>query len=370
MSENSYDIVFSFDTTGSMYPCIREVRRNLKDLIKRLFDDIPGIRIGIIAHGDYCDEDKPYLMTQIDLTTNQDELLKFVNDVKNTCGGDFPEAYEYVLHKAQNLSWNANNTRALVMIGDAYPHEKENNPHKIDWRNECKELKEMGINIYSVQCLDYNNGKCKTFWKQMASLTNGYHLNLDQFSYMSDLIMAVCFQQVGDEEVKKYEQEVHDRLGGLTKGLRKIFDTMLGRETIVEEDLPPVSSSSSSAPVDTTIHSCPPAKFQVLNVDENCSIKQFVEHMGLVFKAGRGFYEFTKPEKISKKKAIVLMKKDTGDLFEGNGARSLVGLIDYDENRKHRPTDMAEYRVFIQSTSYNRKLIANTGFLYEVTEES
>ncbi len=365
MTESSYDVVFSFDTTGSMYPCIREVRRNLKEIIKRLLENISGIRIGIIAHGDYQDENESYLMTQVDLTTDQNKIIEFVNNVKNTCGYDYPEAYEYVLHKAQNLSWNANKMRSLVMIGDAYPHEKNENPYNLDWRHECKELFEMGINIYSIQCLDYGNGKSKTFYKQMASITNGYCLQLDQFSYINDLIMAICFQQVGPEEVEKYEQEVKDRLGGLTKGLRKIFDTILGRETVVEDELPSVSSRGG-----TTIHPCPPAKFQVLNVDENCSIKDFVEHMGLIFKRGKGFYEFTKPEKISKKKEIVLMKRDTGDLFEGSGARSLVKLVDYNINSKILPEDMAEYRVFIQSTSYNRMLIHGTGFLYEVDETS
>ena len=45
------DIVFSFDTTGSMYPCLGEVRKNIQKLIKRLFKDIPDIRISVVAHG-------------------------------------------------------------------------------------------------------------------------------------------------------------------------------------------------------------------------------------------------------------------------------------------------------------------------------
>jgi hypothetical protein len=49
----SYDVVFSFDTTGSMSQCIGEVRRKVKQVISRLFQEIPGIKIGIVAHGDY-----------------------------------------------------------------------------------------------------------------------------------------------------------------------------------------------------------------------------------------------------------------------------------------------------------------------------
>lgn len=50
------DILFSFDTTGSMSYILEEVKGRLSDMIQRLQADIPGIRIGVIAHGDYRDE--------------------------------------------------------------------------------------------------------------------------------------------------------------------------------------------------------------------------------------------------------------------------------------------------------------------------
>jgi hypothetical protein len=46
------DVVFSFDTTGSMYPCLSQVRRSVKETAKRLFAEIKGLRVGVIAHGD------------------------------------------------------------------------------------------------------------------------------------------------------------------------------------------------------------------------------------------------------------------------------------------------------------------------------
>jgi len=86
--------------------------------------------------------------------------------------------------------------------------------------------------------------------------------------------------------------------------------------------------------------------------------------MDLPFKTGRGFYEFVKPEIISSTKEIVLMKKGTGELFEGNGARKLAKISN--EDRRIKPSDVPEYRIFVQSTSANRKLVKNAGFLYEV----
>lgn len=52
-----------------------------------------------------------------------------------------------------------------------------------------------------------------------------------------------------------------------------------------------------------------PARFQVLDVDERCDIRTFVQKNSLIFKTGQGFYEFTKPEKISDKKEVVLVDK-------------------------------------------------------------
>ena len=56
-----------------------------------------------------------------------------------------------------------------------------------------------------------------------------------------------------------------------------------------------------------------------------CSIKEFVTRNSLLFSAGRGFYEFTKPEIISAKKEVVLVDRDTGDMFTGQEACELVG---------------------------------------------
>jgi len=59
-SSSNVEIVFSFDTTGSMSACLQEVRMKVKETVTRLMKDIPKIRIGIIGHGDYCDKKNCY----------------------------------------------------------------------------------------------------------------------------------------------------------------------------------------------------------------------------------------------------------------------------------------------------------------------
>lgn len=114
MTSSNIEVVFSFDTTGSMYPCLTQVRRKIKETVTRLLDEIPGIRIGIIAHGDYCDAGKPYVTKIFDLSGDVELICDFVQNVEPTGGGDAPECYELVLHEAQSLSWTPTNSKTLV----------------------------------------------------------------------------------------------------------------------------------------------------------------------------------------------------------------------------------------------------------------
>ncbi len=77
------EIVFSFDTTGSMGSCIGEVRNKVTETIARLFADIPGLKIAVFAHGDYCDS-HTYVTKYVDFTNNQKKLTDFVQKVSAT----------------------------------------------------------------------------------------------------------------------------------------------------------------------------------------------------------------------------------------------------------------------------------------------
>lgn len=381
------DLVISFDTTGSMYPCIAEVKRNTASLTERLFREIPSLRVAIIAHGDYCDKDKR--ITILDFTENSAQIKKFIEDAPATNGGDYPECYELVLRETKKLSWRHDATmKSLILIGDAPPHEKNENPEKIDWRVETEALKNRNIQVFSVQCLNRGNRESFDFYSEVAMQTNGYHVFLDQFSYIKDMIQAICFKQFNHEHLENFEKELQSGSGGMTEAMRLMFDTMLGKKTREQarDEMHPDrfreryhgtpasgakrSHSSITATPSTErvseLRPSPPSRFQVFNVDADENIREFCTRMGISFRNGRGFYEFTKPEIISDKKEIVLMERATGNLFEGEAARSIAGIGS--SGGKVKPGDLPRYRMFIQSTSPARKLIRGQGFLYEVDE--
>lgn len=100
-----------------------------------------------------------------------------------------------------------------------------------------------------------------------------------------------------------------------------------------------------------------------LDVDERIDNKTFVTRNSLIFCTGRGFYEFWKPEKISSKKEVVLVDKISGDIYTGSEACRVIGA---GGSGKIKPTDLEKWWVFVPSTSYNRVLMPDTGFLDDV----
>lgn len=146
------DIVFCFDTTGSMSSVLGLVRQKVAETVRRLFKDIPKLQIGIMNLGDYCD---PNPLTTLNLSSDKDAICHFVNHQASTGGGDAPEAYELALREARSkIQWRDGSAKALVMIGDEAPHPPSYTTENIDWKQELDMLADMGVKVYGVHCLD------------------------------------------------------------------------------------------------------------------------------------------------------------------------------------------------------------------------
>lgn len=349
----SIDIVVSFDTTSSMNPAIMEVRRKVSEFITNLFNEVPDLRIGLMAHGDYCDH--PRVITKQELSSDKAALIKFVQTVQQTNGGDLPECYEYVLQQVQRFHWRASN-RVFILIGDDVPHEvgyqyasyNVNN----NWQQNAEILVASSITIYPIQCLAH---KWATyFYETLARVSKTPKLDLHQFSNVTQLLTALIYKQHSDEKVAEYGQQLQDS-GQLDRSLATALNLLLNASNLIGG----LEYSADKA----DLQAVDPWRFQVLHVDSNVPINEFVRSIGATFKKGKGFYELTKTELIQERKEVVL-RDSKGDFFSGNKARELIGLPFGERGRVYPKHDLG-YTVFVQSTSANRKLIGGTRFLYE-----
>eukprot|EP00026_Physarum_polycephalum_P003625 Phypoly_transcript_03638.p1 GENE.Phypoly_transcript_03638~~Phypoly_transcript_03638.p1 ORF type:complete len:690 (+),score=148.68 Phypoly_transcript_03638:252-2321(+) len=216
------EIVFSFDTTGSMSSCIKEVMKKVKETTTRLMKDIPDIRIGIIAHGDYCDYNT-YVVQCLDLTKDVDKICKFVDSVKSTTGGDAPEAYELALKEARFFSWEDDTSKALVMIGDEVPHPPSFTTENINWWEELDCLVNMGVKVYGVRALNSNHSI--PFYQEMSERSGTVSITFNSFHLIVDMFLAICYREASAEKLQEFQEEVQKE-GKMTEEMGTIFETL------------------------------------------------------------------------------------------------------------------------------------------------
>lgn len=111
-------------------------------------------------------------------------------------------------------------------------------------------------------------------------------------------------------------------------------------------------------------------RFKVYEVGKEVAIKDFVEaKTGRPYVIGSAYYQLTKTEKVQPQKEVLVQEKGKKAVWGGDEARQLIGLPDGD-SAKVVPGNMANWDVYIQSTSPNRKLVRGTKVLVDVKLKS
>ena len=198
------DMVIAFDTTGSMSRYISAVKEHVKELIPKLFKQNPNLRIGIVAFGDYCDmpsKDEFGRAYQVcELTDDENKLMKFIINAKDTSGGDGDEFYELVIKKiVEETNWREGSTKAVLLIADAEPHKIGYSyldrvfNNQIDWREEAKKAAEKGIKFDTLTIYETE------WYKELSSITNGVSAPFSTSSKTSQLVEAAALARGGEK---------------------------------------------------------------------------------------------------------------------------------------------------------------------------
>ncbi|WP_431040501.1 VWA domain-containing protein [Streptomyces sp. P1-3] len=132
------------------------------------------------------------------------------------------------------------------------------------------------------------------------------------------------------------------------RGSRAVFSTgaaAVNKDTIKAAGLTPVN----------------PSKYQLIPVNREAAIRDWVIECGHTFHTGCAFYQLSKSEKIQARKQIAVLEKKTDRVYTGPEARALLGLPDTEVRVK--PDHNDDFTIFVQSTSVNRKLVPHTRLL-------
>ena len=217
------DMVIAFDTTGSMTSYIEAVRNHVIDLIPKLFAANPKLKVSIVAFGDYCDMESKDKFGEayqvIDLTNNENKLIKFVKEAKDTGGGDWAEFYELVIKKiVKETSWREGSTKSVLLIADTIPHpigytyihytqEAFIRNNQIDWKEEAKKAATKGIKFDTMYCRE------DTKWlKELSKITNGINLPFKTDSKTSQVIEAASYARGGEATKELFKATMDNAL--------------------------------------------------------------------------------------------------------------------------------------------------------------
>jgi hypothetical protein len=113
------DIVLCLDTTNSMKDDIAAVRELLIPMLREIIAEFSSFRIGMVLYKDYFDE---YLNKVVPFTADFSDFQRKLNAIRVSGGRDIPEAVYEALHEAAlKFPWE-NESRVIILIGDAPPH--------------------------------------------------------------------------------------------------------------------------------------------------------------------------------------------------------------------------------------------------------
>ena len=159
-----------------------------------------------------------------------------------------------MLHEAQSQPWSAGATKALVLIGDDVPHPPAHNPGRLDWRQEADALTEDGrrrLRRAGAGPRRTRRSSTRSWPATRAASTSRSTSSATSptWSWRS------ATGSPARSNCSAYEEEVKTQ-GRMSRGLDRIFSTMLGR-----------AETPTFAAAD--LRAVPPGRFQVLEVDKD-----------------------------------------------------------------------------------------------------
>jgi hypothetical protein len=137
------DIVLCLDTTASMRDDIDAVRKMLIPMLKELIADFASFRIGTVLYKDYYDE---YVTRVIPFTSDFSRFQRALNNIRVFGGRDIPEAvYEALYDAAVKFPWE-NESRIIILVGDAPPHPRPQGKITKEMVDEAVKEREIKVN--------------------------------------------------------------------------------------------------------------------------------------------------------------------------------------------------------------------------------
>ena len=204
------DILFAFDTTGSMGGLISTAQRVGNKLLDALDEQLGSkAQFGIIDFRDYnvdpygAPGDYPYKLV-VPLTKDKSKAMEGINGLTIGNGNDTPESYLRVMYEvgATTMEWRDNTKKVLVFFGDSIEHDPDYDGRTM--KEVTDEFTEQEISLLYIDVACY--GYARDHWNKIAE-TIGVGST------------AACVRSSGEEFVS----DILDLIIGVVRKVKRVY---------------------------------------------------------------------------------------------------------------------------------------------------
>ncbi len=126
------DVVFVFDTSGSMTGALEEAKAEITSVIESIDGSLPDAEFGLAEVRDYGGSgydpepnDEPWRL-DVPVTSNVASVTQAISGLSAEGGGDSPEAYGRALWETDtnpSVDWRPEASHVIVLVADNVPHD-------------------------------------------------------------------------------------------------------------------------------------------------------------------------------------------------------------------------------------------------------
>ena len=203
------DVMFVFDSTGSMAGILLEVRSRIRQLMKFVTYHVPNARLGLVTYRDkrkYDLEDYQYTvkLTSLKKLSELDKLQRFLSKTEAYGGGDIPEAvYEGVKAAITQAGWRPTARKVVIVFGDAPPRPENDGLEKIYELCRTWHKRTGGI----VSCIDTSgHARLMEEFQQMAREGGGDSTAINKEQEIMKHLAVFIFGARWEKKVREFEQ--------------------------------------------------------------------------------------------------------------------------------------------------------------------
>lgn len=191
------DVVFVFDSTGSMGGILLEVKTRIRQFVQVVTYLVPNTRLGLVTYRDnkkYDLDEYQYTVKYMPLTkadeAGMEKIQRFLRQTEAYGGGDIPEAvYEGLRTAIHSAGWRKDAKKVIILFGDAPPRPEDDGLARIYKLCRNWHTKTGGV----ISCIDTTGAsKLLEEFQQMAAGGGGQSCFLnDERAIIKQLVLYI-----------------------------------------------------------------------------------------------------------------------------------------------------------------------------------